>query len=294
MEAATAGPVAFVLGGGGLLGASEVGMLAALIDADVRPDLVVGSSVGAINGALVAADPGPAAVERLTTLWAALKRTDVFAGGVARQLATVARHGHLHSNEPLRALLRTHLPGVAIEDLPVRFECVAASIERAAAHWFVAGPLESAVLASCAVPGLLPAVRVGSEHYVDGGIVDSTPVGRAVRLGARTVFVLHVGRIERALRPPRWPWEAGLVAFEIARRHGFADQLAELPPGVRVHVLPSGDPGAPLVAVRYRATTSVRRRIDAARAATASYLAGRPGRDEAGLFEAARDRRRTS
>jgi NTE family protein len=80
------------------------------------------------------------------------------------------------------------------------------------------------VLASAAVPGLLPPVRVGDEHFFDGGLVHSIPVGRALELGARTVYVLHVGRIERPAGPDP-PWEVGLVAFEIAappvhRGHG--------------------------------------------------------------------------
>ncbi|WP_261571302.1 patatin-like phospholipase family protein [Frankia gtarii] len=264
--------MAFVLGGGGILGASEVGMLAALLDAGILPDLVVGTSVGAINGAAVAAEPAPATIDRLTELWSQLGISDVFAGGPARRLATVVQHGHLHSNAPLRALLRTHLPAGPIEDLPVRFQCVAASIERAAAHWFDRGPLVEAVLASCAVPALLPPVRIGEEHFIDGGIVDSNPVGRAVELGAHTVYVLHVGRIERPLQPPRWPWEAGLVAFEIARRRGFTEAMARLPSGVAVHVLPVGERGAPLVPLRYRSTSGLNRRIQQARQATAAYL----------------------
>lgn len=265
--------VAFVLGGGGVLGASEVGMLAALLDAGVRPDLVVGTSVGAINGAAIAAEPSATTIGQLTRLWSGLGVSDVFTGGPAKRVATVMRHGHLHSNLPLRALLRSHLPDTSIEELPVRFQCVAASIERAAAHWFDRGPLVEAVLASCAVPALLPPVRIGDEHFIDGGIVDSNPVGRAVELGARTVYVLHVGRIERPLRPPRWPWEAGLVAFEIARRRGFTEAMARLPAGVAVHVLPVGeDRSAPLVPLRYRSTGGLVRRIRQAEQATAAYL----------------------
>ena len=108
---------------------------------------------------------------------------------------------------------------------------MAASIEGACARWFSSGPLVPAVLASCAVPGLLPPVEVDGSHYFDGGLVDSIPVGRAVALGARTVYVLHVGRIERPLTVPRRPWEVGLVAFEIARRHRFHDEMSALPSG---------------------------------------------------------------
>ena len=96
------------------------------------------------------------------------------------------------------------------------------------------------MLASAAVPGLLPPVLVDGEHFLDGGLVNSIPVGEAVRRGARTVWVLQVGRVERPLRAPRQPWQVASVAFEIARRHRFATDMARVPAGVTVHVLPTG------------------------------------------------------
>ena len=160
------------------------------------------------------------------------------------------------------------------------FQCVAASIERAAAHWFSSGPIVPAVLASAAVPGLLPPVRVGDEHFFDGGLVHSIPVGRAVQLGVRTIYVLHVGRIERPLEVPRRPWEVGLVAFEIARRHRFAEDMTALPRGVTAHVLPAGagsdadGRGAELSQLRYRDFSNIDRHIERAYEASAAYLAG--------------------
>ncbi|MHB1535999.1 MAG: patatin-like phospholipase family protein [Acidimicrobiales bacterium] len=264
---------AFVLGGGGVLGAAEVGMLQALFERDVMPDLIVGSSVGALNGVVVAAEPSAAAVERLAATWAHLQGEDLFAGSMVGRLSTLARHRtHLHSNEGLRRLIDDAVPGARIEDLPVTFQCVAASIEKAAAHWFDSGPVLDAVMASCSVPGLLPPVRIGDEHFVDGGLIRSVPIGRAVELGAQRVFVLHVGRIERPLRPPRWPWDVALVAFEISRRHQFSDDLARIPEGVEVHILPTGIDVAPLASIRYRDSSAVPKRIEAAHRATLSYL----------------------
>jgi hypothetical protein len=101
------------------------------------------------------------------------------------------------------------------------------------------------VLASCAVLGILPPVKIGDEHFIDGGIVNSIPVARAVALGATTIYVLQVGRLEKPLTPPRGPWEVGLVAFEVARRHRFACDLTSLPDGIRLHVLPTGGSVAP-------------------------------------------------
>ena len=265
---------AFVLGGGGILGAHEVGMLAALEEAGIRPDLVVGTSIGAINGVFVAADPDGAA-ERLGAVWRSDEVRTVFRGSVVGQLGRLVRSGtHLHENIPLRRLLERYLPVRRFEELPVKFQCVAASVERAGSSWFDSGPVIPAVLASAAVPGLLPPVRIDGEHHFDGGLVHSIPVGRAVHLGARRVFVLHVGRIEQPLRAPRWPWEVGLVAFEIARRHRFVEEMATLPGDVTVHVLPAGAEGRiELTAqLRYRDATRVAANIERARAATADYL----------------------
>jgi NTE family protein len=270
--------VAFVLGGGGgPLGAHEVGMLRALLEAGIAPDLVLGTSVGAINGVAVAADPSSAAVEGLTTMWTAIERADVFDGSVLGRLATLARtRTHLHGNDSLRALLTEALPVRRIEELAVPFQCVAASIERASEHWFADGPIVDAVLASAAVPGLLPPVEIDGEHFIDGGVVNSIPVSRAVALGATRIFVLHVGRLDRALEPPRWPWEVGLVAFEVARRHRFIGDMAALPDGLDVHVLPTGQTDPPrytdLSQFRYRATAGIRERIERAHEASARYL----------------------
>jgi NTE family protein len=269
--------VAFVLGGGGHLGAHEVGMLGALLERGIVPDLVLGTSIGAINGAFVAADPTPAAVERLRDVWTRIESSDAFGGGVFGRIGTLVRtRTHLHENDGLRRMLDERLGVERIEDLRLPFQCVAASIESASERWFDAGPLTDAILASCAVPGLLPPVRIGGEHHVDGGIVNSIPVGRAVALGARTIYVLHVGRVDRPLEPPRWPWEVALVAFEIARRHRFVGDLADLPPEIEVHVMPTGQGDPPrytdLSQFRYRDMTKVRGHIDAAYEASARYL----------------------
>ncbi len=269
--------VAFVLGGGGLLGAHEVGMLAALTERGIRPDVVLGTSIGAINGALYAADPGPAGLERLRAAWR--ESESLWSGRALRRLTTLARTGtYLQPFGEMRDRLAEILPVARVEDLAVPFQCVAASIERAAEHWFTEGPLAEVVLASCAVPGILPPVRIGGEHFIDGGIVNSIPVNRAFNLGARTIYVLQVGRLEQSLSPPRWPWEVGLVAFEIARRHRFSHDLQAVPAGVELHVLPTGgsaapaynDLSAPLRLRRIAAT--VQRQMDDAYAASLQYL----------------------
>ncbi len=266
---------AFVLGGGGVLGAAEVGMVRALLEQDITPDLVLGTSVGALNGSLLAATPLTDVVERLTGLWqAAAKGRQVYGDRPHRRLTRAMRTGtHLYSSKPLRKALEAELGEVVFEDLPIPFQCCAASIERAAEHWFTKGRVVDAVVASAAVPGLLPPAEVDGEHYLDGGIVNSIPVGRAVELGATRIFVLQVGRVDRPLSAPRRPWEVARVSFEIARRHRFAREMGALPEGVEAHVLPAGGTSArddSLLA--HRDFSSVQRRIDRSYEASMTYL----------------------
>jgi NTE family protein len=249
-------------------------MLRALLERHIRPELIVGTSVGALNGAAVAFAPTLETVARLREIWLSLDDDRLFGGSIFAGAANLVRsRTHMHSNKALRELLEKLLPASRFEDLAVPFQCVAASIERAAEHWFSEGPLVEAILASAAVPAVLPPVTINGEHFVDGGIVNSIPISRAVELGATEIYVLQVGRVESPLTPPKTPLQVGLVAFEIARRHRFARDLATMPPGVTAHVLPTGEPKSPkLTQLNYRDFRAVARRIDRAYRSTIDYL----------------------
>ncbi|HEX4685279.1 MAG TPA: patatin-like phospholipase family protein [Nocardioides sp.] len=266
---------AFVLGGGGVLGAAEVGMLRALFEVEVTPDLVLGTSVGALNGAMVARDPSPAVIGRLTDLWQDASTARAISDRPLRTVRRAVSSGtHLYSSAFMQQRLVEEFGTITFEELPVRFQVCAASIERASEHWFTSGPLVEAIMASAAVPGLLPPAQVGDEHFLDGGIVNSIPLGRAIRLGADRVFVLQVGRIDRPLKPPKRPWEVARVSFEIARRHRFARELAEVPDDVEVHVLPArGTSPRDDSLLAHRDFSGVRNRIDASYEASRDYLA---------------------
>ena len=267
---------AFVLGGGGVLGAVEVGMLRALLERGITPDLVLGTSVGALNGAMVARDPTLAVIGRLTELWRGASESgrEVYGDRALRTVRRAVSTGtHIYSAKPLKQRLVDELGAVTFEELPVRFQVCAASIERAAEHWFDSGPVVDAVVASAAVPGILPPARVGDEHYLDGGIVNSIPLGRAVQLGATRVFVLQVGRVDRPLAVPRRPWEVARVSFEIARRHRFNREMAELPDDVEAHVLPArGTSSRDDTLFGTRDFSTVQDRIDLTYEACVDYL----------------------
>lgn len=275
-DRARGGTVAFVLGGGGHLGANEVGMLQALLERDIVPDLIVGTSVGALNGAAIAADPSLETVKALRKAWLALGKDRVFASPFGGAGNLVRRGTHLHTNKNLETMIDRLLPVKRFEDLKVPFQCVAASIERAAEHWFSEGPITPAILASAAVPGLLPPVEIDGEHFLDGGLVNSIPIERALHLGATELYILHVGRVEQPLLPPKNLIQVAMVAFEIGRRHRFARDMASLPGGVAGHVLPTGDEIFPsgMQQLKYRDFTHVAQRMEAAHQATAKYLNG--------------------
>ena len=232
---------AFVLGGGGKWGAVEIGMLAALVAADITPDVVLGCSIGAINGAAFANRPDRHGVQALEQFWttsasAAVERIRF----KDRAGSLIGRRPYLHDNSSLRQLANSVIGVSTFEELQVPFQCVAASIEEATEHWFDTGPLINAVMASCAIPVLFPPVDIGGTHYYDGGLVNSIPLDRAIQGGAKRIFVLQVGRIEEPLKPPTRLHEAGLVAFELARRQRFFTTQRLIPDDVTVHMLPSG------------------------------------------------------
>lgn len=271
------GKVGFVLGGGGHLGANEVGMLQALLKAGIVPDLIVGTSVGALNGVAIAAQPDLETVGNLRQAWMDLGKEKVFSSALGGAGNLMRNKGiYLHNNSNLKKLIERLLPVENFEELKVPFQCVAASIERAAEHWFSRGPLVPAILASSAVPGLLPPVRIDGEHFYDGGVVNSIPIERALQLGATELYILHVGRIEQPLSPPTNLFQVANVAFEIGRRHRFAKDMASLPEGVAGHVLPTGeeDPAtSPLSQLKYKDFTHVSERMQTAYEATSRYLA---------------------
>jgi NTE family protein len=271
---------AFVLGGGGRWGAVEVGMIQALEEAGITPDLILGTSIGAFNGAVIADYPGAEGVERLTSFWEKVTGADLFRTGFFdRALRVATLKPSLHETDELRNLVENVIhPETQIEDLQVPFQCVAASIEAVADHWFDSGPLVDAVLASSAVPALFPPIEIGGEHFYDGGLVDSVPLGRAIRLGAEVIYVLQVGRIESPLRPPKRLYEAALISFEIARRHRFTTTMRDLPEEVEVHLLPTGSPVAwdDRRQLQWKDTGGIEERMTAAYRATTDYLGGVP------------------
>ncbi|MEU5694992.1 patatin-like phospholipase family protein [Actinosynnema sp. NPDC020468] len=196
-------PVGFVLGGGGSLGAAQVGMLRALTEHGIGPDLVVGTSVGSVNGALLALDPARAA-ERLAAIWAHMTRPRVFPGGLFAQLRTARRQRtHLFPNTGLAEVLRLGLAGATtFADLLLPFGAVAVDVTTGTAVTLTEGDLTSAVLASAAIPGVYPPVRRDGRVLYDGGVLANVPIRQALALGAKSLVVLDCTFPGHLPKPP--------------------------------------------------------------------------------------------
>lgn len=280
--------MAFVLSGGGNLGAAQVGMLRALLERGVQPDLIVGCSIGALNGAVLAEAPSLNGIARLERTWLTVVPRDVIPRQRLPHAVALARRGEaIHSNDGIRRLLARTLCARRFEDLDVRFECVATDVEAAAERWFADGPLFDAVLASSALPALFPPVEIDGRYYLDGGVVNDVPLQRAVDLGAKELYVMEVGSFSRRWEVPRRPLDTVRQAHAIARQHRFQKDLTSLPDDVQVHLLPHGtDPerkpirvgdfrwSAELIEAAYEASSTYLRELDTPSAGNAPARVG--------------------
>jgi NTE family protein len=185
--------VAFVLSGGGSLGATQVGMLRALFDAGITPDLLVGTSVGAVNAAWIGAWPAPEGARKLAEIWTGLRRDDVFPLGWTAAMGLLGRGKHLISNSALRGVLERHLPYERLEQAQVPVHVVTTELRSGRSVVLSSGPSVPALLASCAIPGVFPPVTIGRRELIDGGVANHTPIAAAVELGARVIYVLPIG-----------------------------------------------------------------------------------------------------
>ncbi|OKJ91062.1 patatin-like phospholipase family protein [Amycolatopsis sp. CB00013] len=183
-------PIGFVLGGGGSLGAMQVGMLRALTEAGVAPDLVVGTSVGSLNAAVLAL--GGESAGRLDRIWSRMTRHEAFPGGVLSQVRTL-RHSktNLFPNTGLAAIVDEHIgEGVRFEDLALPLGVVATDVDTAEPLLIRSGPVLAPLLASCAIPGIYPPVPFGERMLYDGGLVANVPMRQALAMGAKSLVVL--------------------------------------------------------------------------------------------------------
>lgn len=264
---------AFILWGGGSLGAVQVGMLQALAARGVRPDLIVGASVGALNAAYHAARPEPEAVDELADLWLSVSGHDVYPLSVREALralttelpfhpmrgtlralgtlnytfpfnpvvltqAVIGGRNHLFDNRPLRRFLERVLPLKYIEDARIPLSILATDIRTGRAVVLSSGPALPALLASTAIPGIYPAVTIGSQVLMDGAIADRTTLDHAVDRGADEVYLLAPGFSCDLPRPPSTAIAMALHGYNLLGEQRISASIAHNRGRTRLHVVP--------------------------------------------------------
>src|SRR5947209_5509793 len=187
--------IGFVLSGGASLGAIQVGMLRALYERDIAPDLIVGASAGAVNGAYIASRPPTEdTIAALADVWRSTKTLEVFPPNPATAvLGLVGERDHLVTNAGLKAMLGIYLEFDRLEDAKIPLHLIATDVLSGAEVRLSKGNARDAVLASAAIPGVFPSIQFGDMDLVDGGVSDNTPISAAAELGASTIYVLPTG-----------------------------------------------------------------------------------------------------
>ncbi len=245
--------VAFVMSGGGNHGVAQVGMLRALLEREIVPDVIVGTSVGALNGSALAADPSLASVERLAEVWSTLTAEDIFPGGRwSRTWKVVRKDTHVIRDTGIAALVERFASG-SFHDLTVPLRVVATDLATGDEAVFAAGLLRPALMASTALPGLLPPVEYCGRRFIDGAVVNNVPVAHAFAhsaapgrgssvgpAGPVRVYVLNVSGVIKP-RELRHPGDALLQAFAIARKQRWEIERGSAPAHIEVIELPHPD-----------------------------------------------------
>jgi NTE family protein len=233
--------VAFALSGGGPFGALQVGALKALFEHGTIPDLVTGTSCGALNAALVAFDPTPSGIARLEQTWTSLAGFGLFSTrglGAATWARLLVRGDHVFDNSGMKKMIEVGLGHRRFEDATIPLAVVATDLETGAEEIFSSGDLTVPLLASAAMPGIFPPVRIGDRLYIDGGVTNNVPITPAVTMGATTVYVLDSTAQNHVRRPLDRPLDYLTHAFSLARAQRLKHDLSLYEDTDRIVVVP--------------------------------------------------------
>jgi len=232
------GQTAFVFSGGGSLGAIQVGMLRVLLAAGVCPDFVVGASVGAINAAYFACAPDREGVAALERIWLGLHRTDIFPFTLTSLFGLIKHPGNVVDPSGLRGVLENNLPCARIEEAKTPLHIMATDQQGQPVR-LSSGPAVEAILASTAIPGVFPPVRIGDDILMDGAVAANTPVRLAVELGASRIVILPTGYACALKEPPRTAIGRALHAVTLMINWQLMHELELCPKEIDVHLVPT-------------------------------------------------------
>lgn len=262
--------VAFVLSGGASLGAIQVGMLRALYERRIIPDLIIGTSIGALNGLYIASRPATLeTVDALAQIWLGLHRFEIFPPDpITGLLGLMGLTNHFLPSVGLRRILRRHQNINHLEDTMIPLHVIATDARSGMERRLSQGPAHPAVMASAAMPGVFPAVEIDGDQLVDGGVASNTPTSDAIELGARTVYVLPTGHACDLPRPPRSALAMAIHANSLLLSRRTLIDINRLAGRARLIVLPPPCP-QPVQPVDFRHT---RKLIDSGYAQATTVL----------------------
>jgi NTE family protein len=229
---------ALVLAGGGSLGAVQVGMLRELVAAGVRPDFVVGASVGAMNAAYFAGAPNYEGVTKLERIWCEMRRADVFPITLVSAFGLLRHPDNIIDPSRLRLLIETYLPFAQLEDATIPVHVVATDLQGQAVA-LSRGPAVDAILASTAIPGVFPPVQIDDRTLMDGAVAARTPIHLAAKLGASRIIVLPTGYACALKESPRGAVAKALHAITLLIAWQLVHDLEQLPESIDVHLAPA-------------------------------------------------------
>jgi NTE family protein len=242
--------VAFALSGGGNLGPMQAGSIVALMEAGFTPDLLVGTSVGALNAAFLATRPGVAGARALMDAWSALKRPEAVRLDLFTALAGfLGFRNHLISDQPLRQLIRRWVEIDQIEQATVPIAIITTDALTGDCVVLTTGDILDSLAASCAIPGLFPPVSINGRWLVDGSLSANQPVLQAQALGANVIFIITTAAAARQ-RPPRGAVALAMNSVSLVTSRLSRDQIAQATSWAEsssgnVFVVPSSEPVAP-------------------------------------------------
>lgn len=235
---------AFVLSGGASLGAIQAGMLHALYEREIVPDVLIGTSAGALNAAFVASRPQTVqSAEDLAAVWRGLRREQIFPVSPRAMLAGLrGTRDHLASDEGLSDLIARHLEMSRLEDARVPLHLVAYDLLAGEEVRLSSGSARQAVLASAAIPAILPGVEWRGRLLVDGGVIDNTPISHAIELGSERIYVLTTHTTTRGMgAAPANVVDAAIHAINLLVGHRLAEDLLRYRGDAEIVVLPPGN-----------------------------------------------------
>lgn len=235
---------AFVLSGGASLGAIQVGMLHALYERRITPDLLVGTSVGALNASFIASRPqAPATAAELAAVWGSVERGDAFPLSLGTMVSgMLGRREHLVSTRGLRKIIRRHVQFDDLADASIPLHLVAFDVAAGDEVVLSEGAALEAIVASCSIPGIFPRVPIGDKLLIDAGVVNNTPIRHAVELEAERIYVLPTLEPSRT-EPPvhRTALDAAIYGLGVLLGSHLEAEIARYRDEVELIVLPAAN-----------------------------------------------------